>query len=228
MLLERTPYKASGMVTTHTPSGHLGPMLQGYDNATDVIVEDGYIRVVQDIRGKYGSEGDYVMTRPPMGPLNPTKTDDTTDAWDTIDWLTASRDNSTKWWSSYDEYDLFLQAGSAGAYAEANGFRQLPWWNRFSAHPAYDSFWQHQALDKLLVAHPSNVPTMWLQGLWDQEDIYGALAVYRAIKPKDSSGSMVKLVMGPWHHGQEIEDASWNMGPLKWPGNTTGLYFREP
>ena len=50
-------------------------------------VDDGYIIVGQDIRGKYGSEGDYVMTRPPMGPLNPTKTDDTTDAWDTIDWL---------------------------------------------------------------------------------------------------------------------------------------------
>ena len=49
--------------------------------------DDGYIVVDQDIRGKYGSEGDYVMTRPPIGPLNPTKTDDTTDAYDTIDWL---------------------------------------------------------------------------------------------------------------------------------------------
>ena len=39
-------------------------MLQGYDNAVDVIVEGGYIRVVQDVRGKYGSEGDYVMNRP--------------------------------------------------------------------------------------------------------------------------------------------------------------------
>ena len=33
---------------------------------------DGYIRVFQDVRGKYGSEGDYVMTRPVRGPLNPT------------------------------------------------------------------------------------------------------------------------------------------------------------
>ena len=48
---------------------------------------DGYIRVFQDIRGKYGSEGDYVITRPLRGPLNPTATDHTTDAWDTIDWL---------------------------------------------------------------------------------------------------------------------------------------------
>ena len=64
-----------------------GPMLDGYDNATDVIVEGGYIRVVQDVRGKYGSEGDYVMNRPLRGPLNPTAVDHATDTYDTIDWL---------------------------------------------------------------------------------------------------------------------------------------------
>src|SRR5258705_1200840 len=62
-------------------------MLQGYDNALNVILEGGYIRVVQDIRGKYGSEGDYVMNRPLRGPLNPTPVDHATDTYDTIDWL---------------------------------------------------------------------------------------------------------------------------------------------
>jgi predicted acyl esterase len=47
----------------------------------------GYIRVFQDVRGKYGSEGAFELTRPPRGPLNATDTDETTDAWDTIDWL---------------------------------------------------------------------------------------------------------------------------------------------
>ena len=37
-----------------------------------MIVEGGYIRVVQDVRGKHGSEGEYVMNRPLRGPLNPT------------------------------------------------------------------------------------------------------------------------------------------------------------
>ena len=49
--------------------------------------EGGYIRVLQDIRGKYGSEGDYVMNRPMRGPLNPTPVDESTDTYDTIDWL---------------------------------------------------------------------------------------------------------------------------------------------
>jgi uncharacterized protein len=86
ILLTRTPYDADEL-TTHAESAHLGPALQGYDNATDVIVEGGYIRVVQDVRGKHGSEGDYVMNRPLRGPQNPTPVDHATDTWDTIDWL---------------------------------------------------------------------------------------------------------------------------------------------
>ncbi len=50
--------------------------------------KQGYIRVYQDVRGKYGSEGPYLMTPPPVASgYNPTGADDTTDAYDTIDWL---------------------------------------------------------------------------------------------------------------------------------------------
>jgi hypothetical protein len=86
ILLTRTPYDADAL-TTHGVSAHLGPTLEGYDNATDVVVEGGYIRVVQDVRGKYGSEGDYVMNRPLHGPQNPTPVDHATDTYDTIEWL---------------------------------------------------------------------------------------------------------------------------------------------
>ena len=86
ILLTRTPYGASGLLS-HAQSSHLGSILNGYDNAMEVIVEGGYIRVVQDVRGKYGSEGDYVMTRPLRGPLNPTAVDHSTVTYDTIDWL---------------------------------------------------------------------------------------------------------------------------------------------
>ena len=96
ILLTRTPYSAAeltshdprgGETTNAAPSSHLGSILTGYDNATEVIVEGGYIRVVQDVRGKYGSEGDYVMNRPLHGPQNPTPVDHSTDTYDTIDWL---------------------------------------------------------------------------------------------------------------------------------------------
>src|SRR5499425_276092 len=86
ILMTRTPYDAEAL-TKHAASSHLGPILWGYDNATEVIVQGGYIRVVQDIRGKYNSEGDYIMNRPLHGPLNPTPVDESTDTYDTIDWL---------------------------------------------------------------------------------------------------------------------------------------------
>ncbi|PYQ76440.1 MAG: glutaryl-7-ACA acylase, partial [Acidobacteria bacterium] len=58
-----------------------------------------------------------------------------------------------------------------------------------------------------------------------QEDIYGAPAVYKAIEPKDTGNDKVFLVMGPWHHGQEIYDGS-TLGALKF-NSDTALYFRQ-
>src|SRR4030095_15914042 len=86
ILLPRTPYDADKL-TSHAESAHLGPVLSGYDNALDVILDGGYIRVVQDVRGKHGSEGDYVVNRPSRGPQNKTPVDHATDTFDTIDWL---------------------------------------------------------------------------------------------------------------------------------------------
>jgi hypothetical protein len=60
MLLTRTPYNASNTVARFA-SPHLASVVpQMFDTA----VAAGYIIVCQDVRGKYGSEGDYVMTRP--------------------------------------------------------------------------------------------------------------------------------------------------------------------
>ena len=294
ILLTRTPYDADAL-TNHATSTHLGPTLSGYDNATDVIVEGGYIRVVQDVRGKYGSEGDYVMTRPLHGPLNPTPVDHSTDTYDTIDWLVknipetngkvgilgisydgflplmalvnphpalkvsvpmnpmvdgwmgddwfhngafreqgmsyiyeqeASRTNRDSWWTShFDDYDDFLEAGSAGELGRRHGIEQVGFWRKLLEHPSYDAFWQEQAMDKILAAQPLRVPVMLVDSLWDQEDIYGAPAVYKAIKPKDKDNTKVFLVMGPWHHGQEIGDGS-ALGAVKF-GSDTGLYFRQ-
>jgi putative CocE/NonD family hydrolase len=294
ILLTRTPYDATAL-TSHANSSHLGPILEGYDNATDVIVAGGYIRVVQDVRGKYGSQGDYVMNRPLRGPLNPTAVDHATDTYDTIDWLVkhvpesngrvgilgisydgftplmalvhphpalkvavpmnpmvdgwmgddwfhhgafrqqnmpyiyeqeATRDSSAKWWTTnFDDYDTYMQAGSAGELGRRRGLEQVGFWRKIVTHPSYDAFWRDQAVDKILARQPLTVPVMLVHSLWDQEDIYGALAVYRAIKPLDVNNDKVFLVMGPWHHGGEIEDGS-SLGALEFHTDTA-RYFRE-
>ena len=304
ILLTRTPYNATeltthdargGAVTNAAPSAHLGPVLNGYDNATEVIIEGGYIRVVQDVRGKYGSEGDYVMNRPLHGPQNQTPVDHATDTYDTIDWLVkntpesngkvgilgisydgflplmalvhphpalkvavpmnpmvdgwmgddwfhygafrqqnlpyiyeqeATRENEAKWWTShFDDYDMFMEAGSAGELGRRRGLEQVGFWQKILEHPSYDVFWRDQAVDRVLADQPLKVPVMLVHSLWDQEDIYGAIAVYKAIKPKDTGNDKVFLVMGPWHHGQEIEDGS-TLGALRF-NTDTALYFRQ-
>src|SRR5215510_10590488 len=221
ILLTRTPYNATEL-TSHAQSSHLGPILTGYDNATDVIVGGGYIRAVQDVRGKYGSEGDYVMNRPLRGPLNPTQVDHATDTYEQV----ATRANETKWWTShFDDYDMYMQAGSAGELGRRRGLEQVGFWRKLLEHPSYDAFWRDQAVDRILAAQPLQVPVMLVHSLWDQEDIYGDIAVYKAIKPKDANNDKVYLVLGPWHHGQEIQDGS-TLGVLKF-GSDTALYFRQ-
>ncbi len=83
IFLNRTPYNASKKLS-RLDSPHLASVVP---QMNDTTVAAGYIIVSQDVRGKYGSEGDYVMNRPLVGPLNPTAVDHATDCFDTIDWL---------------------------------------------------------------------------------------------------------------------------------------------
>lgn len=285
ILLTRTPYDAATRASrTKSPR-----LLATLPLADEVFAADGYIRVYQDVRGKHGSEGDYVMTRPPRGPLNGSAVDHTTDAWDTIDWLVKNVPESNgrvgmigssyegftvvmalldphpalkvaapespmidgwmgdDWFhygafrqvnfdyftgqlgakgkgdpairGSVDDYDLLRRLGSAGAFAHFTGIDQLAWWQKLVEHPSYDAFWQEQALDRLLARVPLKVPTLWLQGLWDQEDIWGAVHAYPAMEAKDTHNTMNFLVLGPWFHSQ-INRTGTALGPLQWDGDT--------
>lgn len=291
ILLTRTPYNAAGRAARNESPHMLDELPQG----DDVFVGAGYIRVFQDVRGKYGSEGKYLMTPPPLGPLNTSGINDTTDAYDTIDWLVKNLPQSNGkvgmlgssyegftvvmalihphpalkvtcpespmvdgWmgddWFHYgayrqinldyiskqtatrgsgkmipregaDDYTNYLQQGSAGDFARHGGLDQLPFWKKVEEHPAYDAFWQGQALDKIMASLPLKVPTMWLQGLWDQEDMWGAIHSYEAVEPKDTANDKNFLVMGPWRHSQ-VNYEAFSLGPLRWNGDTD-LQFRR-
>ena len=294
ILLTRTPYGADDRITERQ-SKHLSALIGSSDIADELITDSGYIRVLQDVRGKGHSEGDYVMTRPLRGPLNSTEVDHSTDTYDTIDWLVrnvpesngkvgiygisydgftslmalfhphpalravmainpmvdgwmgddwfhhgafrlstldyiqqqeTARDKSGILWSDhFDDYDSWLAAGSAGAAGRLRGLEQMGFYRKLLAHPAYDAFWQEQAVDKLLAKEPLSVPVMLVHSLWDQEDIYGALHVYKMIKLKDVDNTKVFLVIGPWFHHQQRLDGS-TIGAIHF-GSDTAAYFRE-
>ena len=293
MLLTRTPYGATDRLVKNS-SAHLSVVIDSTDVADDAVVNGGYIRVMQDVRGKHGSEGDYVMTRPLQGPLNPTAVDHSTDTYDTIDWLVknvpesngkvgilgisydgftslmalvhphpalraavpinamvdgwrgddwfhngafrldsltyvhdqeATRGSDLMWWSDhYDDYDTWLAAGSAADMAHKHGLEQTGFAAKLMQHPAYDEFWQDQALDRILSDQGVTVPVMLVHSLWDQEDIYGNIAVYKALKAKHADKAPLFLVMGPWYHHQERLNGS-RLGALEF-GSDTAAYFR--
>ncbi|HEY0005209.1 MAG TPA: CocE/NonD family hydrolase [Pyrinomonadaceae bacterium] len=58
------------------------------------LADDGYIFVFQDIRGRYKSEGQFVMDRPSRDPLDAKAIDESTDAYDTIEWLVQNVPNN--------------------------------------------------------------------------------------------------------------------------------------
>ena len=122
-----------------------------------------------------------------------------------------------------DSYALYLAAGSAGDYARRYGLDGLPFAQKIIEHPAYDAFWKGQAVDKLLAARTLSVPTMLVVGQWDQEDSYGAPAVWTALQAK--AGDRLHLVIGPWRHSQVNYEAT-ALGPLRYPEDT-GLVFRR-
>jgi putative CocE/NonD family hydrolase len=286
ILLSRTPYDAHKSVH-RVASQRIVDILEVMDAE---FAEDGYIRVYQDIRGLHRSEGAWVLNRPLAGPVNDTGIDESTDAYDTIEWLVknvpesngkvgiigssylgfttlmaeinphpalkaavpqspmvdgwmgddwfhngAFRLNSLDYAVNMstdkakgggdfavgggDDYTRYLEAGSAADYAKLLGITHYPGVRKFLENPAYTEFWSLQAVDKWLAAAELKVPTMIVVGQWDQEDSYGAPAVYRALEPKDKKNDMVSLVIGPWRHSG-ANHYGYDLGALTFTGDT--------
>ncbi len=284
ILLSRTPYDAKAATQRN-----ISPVLTEVLPAMDAeFVTDGYIRVYQDIRGMHHSEGEFVMTRPIIGPLNHTTVDESTDAYDTIDWLvknvpetngkvgvvgssylgfttlmaeinphpalkaavpespmvdtwlgdddfhngafrvgsfdyalemgTNKGDGEHTTYGPGDDYSLYLADGSSGDHARKWGLDLSPFSQLILQHPAYDPVWALAAVDKWLADRPFTVPTMLVVGQWDQEDSYGAPAVYRALAPKDRDHQL-HLVIGPWRHSG-VNHYGYGLGELTFTGDT--------
>jgi putative CocE/NonD family hydrolase len=287
ILLSRSPYDAHGALFSNASQridDIIPAMYRGF-------ADDNYIIVEQDIRGMHRSQGTWILTRPIVGPLNHSGIDESTDAYDTIDWLVkhvpesngrvgtigssylgfttlmteinphpalkaavpespmvdtwkgdddfhngAFRVPSFDYFLSMsagkgdsssaaiprgqdDDYTAYLEAGSAGDFARKWRVDQVPFVRKVMDNPAYTDFWQLQAVDKWFAARGLTVPTMLEVGQWDQEDSYGAPAVYRALKDKYEGSGLLHLTIGPWRHSG-ANHYGYELGDLTFTGDT--------
>src|SRR5688500_3800052 len=135
ILLARTPYSCRPYGSQNVRDA-LGP--------SESAARERFIFVYQDVRGRYLSEGEYVNVRPHLPSKGPRETDESTDTWDTIDWLVKNVPNNNgkvgMWGISYPGF--YAAAGMIDAHpALAAVSPQAPiadWW--------YDDFHHNGAL----------------------------------------------------------------------------------
>ncbi len=228
ILMDRTPYGADGAAAgaAHN-AGYLGL--------------SGLIIVAQDIRGRFQSEGTFAMNRPPHS--GPQGTDESTDTYDTIDWLVKNVPNNNGrvgvFGISYPGWltavagigahpalrALSPQAPMGDAWMGDDFFHQ----GAFRVSYGLEYSWMMEASPDLSGSLPryfthTVVPTLTVGGWWDQEDEYGPLASYAALEKTDTAGVNF-LVMGPWYHGQWFADSATALGNIRF-GRATGVDFR--
>ena len=283
IILIRTPYSAENAFgTAKLPAQYRE------------LGEDGYIFVTEDARGRFRSEGDFIINRAQDDPGNAKGTNESTDAYDTIDWLvkhlpgnngkvgvlgisyngwlaglagvgahpalkaiSPQAPMSDTWLGDdffhqgafrqtmglvyaalmeidrvkfhfleipeHDQYGFFLKYPTADSAAKALGVSELPSWVGYRTHPAWDGYWQAKAMQNV-VTKPE-VPTLWVGGWWDQEDILGPQLAYRTAERADTT-NWNRIVLGPWFHGGWAQPGGDSLGPIRL-GSNTADWFRE-
>lgn len=123
-----------------------------------------------------------------------------------------------------DGYKFFLDLGSISNSVTKLGMDRARIWKLWMEHEDYDEYWQAQNVAQHM-RRADKVPTLWVGGWFDAEDLAGPLALHASVE-KNTPVNQSKIVMGPWYHG------SWNGGPgdtlwdQKWPVKT-GDDFRQ-
>jgi len=266
IMLYRTPYS----IRPYGPDEYRRPL-----GPTEQFDRDGYIFVFQDARGTYRSEGTFQVIKPLNGPdAAPTDTDESTDNYDTIEWVLNNIPNHNgrvgQWGISYsgwqtvmgmvnahpalkasspqaspsdmfigddwhhngafrlmyafswlsnnarrrDEpteqrsrrfdygtpwgYDFFLDIGPLARINELFFHNDVPAWNEFMEHGAYDDYWQNQ--NALLSLDDITHPVLNVAGWFDAEDFYGPMSIYYTLEEVNADNQST-LVVGPWLHG---------------------------
>lgn len=123
--------------------------------------------------------------------------------------------------ASDDNYDAYLETGALKHFAKLIG-DSIKFWHELYKHPTYDAWWQERnARVGLYNVKPA---MLWVGGLFDAEDCFGAWNCYKATE-QQSPQTNSKIVMGPWYHGQWSREGSY-LGNVRF-GSNTSAYFQD-
>ncbi len=118
-----------------------------------------------------------------------------------------------------DNYKFFLEAGPVKNLSKMIG-DSIKFWHEMYQHPNYDDWWQaRNARNGIYNVKPA---MLWVGGLFDAEDCWGAWNSYKACETQ-SPETNSKIVMGPWYHGQWSREGSY-LGNVRFGSNTSAFY----
>ncbi|GAC1381593.1 MAG: CocE/NonD family hydrolase [Ginsengibacter sp.] len=296
ILMKRTPYSAAPYGTDK--------YWNFWNYYLKEYLKEGYIMVIQDVRGRWMSEGDFINVRPLNNNKGPKDIDESTDSYDTIDWMVKNLpDNNgkvgvfgisypgfystmaaasnhptlvavspqapvTNWFIGddfhhngaffvMDAFDFYSQLGSGMGqphpaptpippvsigYKDHDNYKfylekgtvpnlvallgdSMPFFKEVMNHPNYDEFWKVR--DARNATRNLKPAMLWVGGLFDAEDNWGAWNAYLAAEKNNPGKPFNKLVMGPWYHEQWLNNDGTHLGNIKYGSNTSDFYQKN-
>jgi hypothetical protein len=290
ILMHRTPYSCRPYGEDKMPFWMIGGLSSDY-------LKDGYIIVMQDVRGRFMSEGEFEDVRPFIENKKGKQTDEASDTYDAIDWLVKNIPNNngnvgvsgisypgfystmaaasnhpalkavspqapvTNWfigddfhhngaffqmdafsfyqifgeqhhkptkvfhdeldYYTHDNYKYYLEAGALKDLS-----KRMPdtvtFWQELFQHPNYDAWWK--ARDARNATKRLQPAMLWVGGLFDAEDCWGAWNAYKAAEQNNPGKVFNKIVEGPWYHGQWASNDGTHLGNVSFGINTSKWY----
>ena len=120
-----------------------------------------------------------------------------------------------------DNYKFYLEAGTLKKLAQLMT-DTIPFWKDLYAHPNYDAWWK--ARDARNATKNLQPAMLWVGGLFDAEDCWGAWNAYKAAEQNNPANHFNKIVDGPWYHGQWASNDGTHLGNIHFGANTSGWY----
>ena len=123
----------------------------------------------------------------------------------------------------YDNYKFYLETGTLSSFSKLLGYNN-DFWDDLFAHPDYDAWWK--ARDARNATKNLKPAMLWVGGLFDAEDTWGAWNSYKAAEANNPDNEFNKLVMGPWYHVQWANNDGTHLGNIEF-GSNTSLWYQQ-